>query len=69
MYRFIFLDLGTSWRSVVTFTPLPLYPRDRAPGNQWIVGWVGPRAMDDMEKWKLLTLKGPEPLSSPARSQ
>jgi hypothetical protein len=26
-----FLDLGTSWRWVVSFTPLPLYPRGKSP--------------------------------------
>jgi hypothetical protein len=25
-----FLDLGTSWRWVVSFTPLPLYPREKS---------------------------------------
>jgi hypothetical protein len=39
------LDLGTRWRRVVRFTPLPLYPRGRAPGTHWIGGWVGPRAV------------------------
>jgi hypothetical protein len=35
-----FIEVGTSWRWVMSFTPLPLYPRfplDRG-------GWVGPRA-------------------------
>jgi hypothetical protein len=27
-----FLDLGTNWRWMVSFTPWPLYPRERAPG-------------------------------------
>jgi hypothetical protein len=26
-----FLDLGTSWRWVVSFTPRPLYPREKSP--------------------------------------
>jgi hypothetical protein len=33
-----FLDLGTSWRWVVSFTPRPLYPRyplDRMLGEPW----------------------------------
>jgi hypothetical protein len=34
-----FLDLGTSWRWVVSFTPRPLNPR----GTHWIGGWVGPK--------------------------
>jgi hypothetical protein len=34
---------------------------DRAPGTHWIGSWVDPRAgMDDMEKWKFLTLLGLE---------
>jgi hypothetical protein len=28
-----FLDLGTSWRWVVSFTPLPLYPWGKSPGT------------------------------------
>jgi hypothetical protein len=31
MYKPIFLDLGTSWRWVVSFTPRQLYPRRRRP--------------------------------------
>jgi hypothetical protein len=46
-----FLDLGTSWRCVVSFTPRPLYPRERASGTHFIGGWVDPRAgLDDVEK-------------------
>jgi hypothetical protein len=38
---------------VVSFTPRPLYPRERAPGTHCIGGWVDPRAgLDNMEKWK-----------------
>jgi hypothetical protein len=44
-----FLDLCTSQRWVVSFTPQPLYPRGKAPGTHWIGGWVGPRAgLDDV---------------------
>jgi len=32
---------------VVSFTPQPLYPRERAPGTLWIGGWVDPRAVLD----------------------
>jgi hypothetical protein len=67
-----FLDLGTSWSWVVSFTPLPLYPRERAPGTHFIGGWVNPRAgLDDLEKWTFFTLPGLElpPPGSPARSQ
>jgi hypothetical protein len=59
-----FLDLGTSWRRVVNFTPRPFYP--------WIGGWVDLRAgLNDLEKRKFLTLPRLElrPLSRPARSQ
>jgi hypothetical protein len=42
------LDLGTSWRHVVSFMPQPLYPRERTPGMHWIGGWVGPRAGTDV---------------------
>jgi hypothetical protein len=46
-----FLDLGTSWRRVVSFTLRPLYPRERAAGTHCIGGWVEPRAgLEDMEK-------------------
>jgi hypothetical protein len=38
-----FLDLGTSWRWVVSFTPPPLYPwGKKAPDTHWICGWVEP---------------------------
>jgi hypothetical protein len=48
------LDLGTRWRWVVSFTPLPPYPWERAPGTLWIGGWVGPRAgMDAVVKRKI----------------
>jgi hypothetical protein len=49
--------------------PRPLYPRERVPG---IGGWVDPRAgLDDMKKWKFLTLPGLElwPPGRPAHSQ
>jgi hypothetical protein len=46
-----FLDLDTSWRLVVNFTPRTLYPRERAPGTHWIGGLVDLRAgLDDLEK-------------------
>jgi hypothetical protein len=67
-----FLELGTSWRWVVSFTPQPLYPRERATGTHWIGGWVGPRTgLDDMEKRKFLILLGLElwPLGRPACNQ
>jgi hypothetical protein len=57
---------------VVSFTPRPLYHRERVPGTHWIRGWVGPRAgLDDVDKRKFLTLPGLElqPLRHPVRSQ
>jgi hypothetical protein len=29
---------------LVSFTPLPLYPKGKNPGIHWIGGWVGPGA-------------------------
>jgi hypothetical protein len=50
-----------TYRGVDSFTPLPLYPRERALGTHFIGGWVDPRVgLDDMEKWKFLTLSGLE---------
>jgi hypothetical protein len=49
------LDLGTRWRWVVSFTPRPLTPRERAPGTNWIGGWVGPRAVLDAEVKRKIT--------------
>jgi hypothetical protein len=67
-----FLDLGTSWKWVVSFTPRPLYPRGKSPNIHWIGGWIDPRAgLDNVEKRKFLTLSGLKLrlLSHPARSQ
>jgi hypothetical protein len=38
------LNLGTSWRRVVSFTPRLLYPQGKIPGAHWTVGCVDPRA-------------------------
>jgi hypothetical protein len=36
---------------VVSYTPLPLYPRGKNPGTHWIGGWMDPRAgLEDVEK-------------------
>jgi hypothetical protein len=40
-------DLGTRWRWVVSFTPRPLYPRERTPVTHWIGGWASPRTVLD----------------------
>jgi hypothetical protein len=52
--------------------PCRFTPGERAPGIHSTGGWVGPRAgLDEMEKWKFLTLPGLElrPLGRPARNQ
>jgi hypothetical protein len=55
------LQLGISWRWVVSFTNRPLYPREKNPPTHWIVGWVGPRiGPDDVERRRILTLQGLE---------
>jgi hypothetical protein len=67
-----FLDLGTSFRWVVSFTPRPLYPWGKSPGVHWRGGWVDTQVgLDDLEKRKLLTLPGFElrSLGRPALSQ
>jgi hypothetical protein len=41
--------------------PSYFIPGERAPGNHWIGGWVGPIAgLDYMERRKFLTLSGLE---------
>jgi hypothetical protein len=40
-------DLGTRWRSVVSFTPRPLYPLVIKSGKRSIGGWMGPRTSVD----------------------
>jgi hypothetical protein len=57
------LDLDT-WRWVVSFTPQPLYPTERAPGTHCIGGWVGPRVGLDGVEEKHLALPEIEPGSS-----
>jgi hypothetical protein len=47
-------------------------PREIAPGNDWVGGWVGPiTGLDDVEKIKFLTLAELElrPLGRAAHSQ
>jgi hypothetical protein len=49
------IDLGTSWRWVVRFTPQPLHSRKIATSTHWMGGWVGPRtSLDGMEGRKIL---------------
>jgi hypothetical protein len=60
------------WRWLVSFTPLPLYPRGKSPRYPLDRRLWGPRAgMNDAENIKFLTLPGLElrPLGRPARCQ
>jgi hypothetical protein len=71
MYRSIIPDLSTNWRWVISFTPLPLYPRERPSSTHWIGGWVSPKTgLDDVERRKIMLLARLElrPLGHPARS-
>jgi hypothetical protein len=53
-YTSTILDLGTSWRWVVSFTPRPLYTRGKCTQYPWIGAWVGPRAgLDAVEQRKI----------------
>jgi hypothetical protein len=38
-YSSIILD-GTSWRSEISFTPLPIYVAEKAPRTNWTGGWM-----------------------------
>jgi hypothetical protein len=61
----LILDLGTSWRWVINLTPLPLYPRERIPGTNYIWVCVGSRAgLDTVSKTKIPI---PRRESNPAR--
>ncbi|PNF29108.1 hypothetical protein B7P43_G12598 [Cryptotermes secundus] len=57
-----FFGLGTRWRWVVSFTPLPLYtPGKTVHGIHRTGGDIGNIAsVDDLEKRKFLTLLGLE---------
>jgi hypothetical protein len=48
------LDFSNGWRWVVSFTPRPLYPRERSLCTHWIEVWVGARAgLDTVVKRKI----------------
>jgi hypothetical protein len=68
-----FLDVGSIWRWVVSFTPRPSCQKGEwSPSILWIGGWVGPRSgLDDVEQRIFLTLPGLEirPPGRKARSQ
>jgi hypothetical protein len=52
----VILELGTRWRRVVSFTPLPPPSRGKEPAVPVIEGWVGSRAsLDAVEKGKSLS--------------
>jgi hypothetical protein len=47
-------DIGINWRSVVGFTPRPLYPKEKRTGNHCRGDWVGLRSGLDAVKRKIL---------------
>jgi hypothetical protein len=56
-----FLDIGTCWRRVVSFSPGRLHRGEGDPRRETdrTGGWVGPRPnLDDVEEEKLLDLSG-----------
>jgi hypothetical protein len=66
------LDLGRSWRWVVSSTPRLLYSRERALSTHWTGCWVGPTTgLDDTKRGKILPLTGLElrPFGRPTGSQ
>jgi hypothetical protein len=67
-----FIDLGTSWRSVVSFTPLLLYPRGKSPQYPLDRRLGGPQYRSGRRGGeKNLALPGIDlrPLRRPVRSQ
>jgi hypothetical protein len=59
------LVLGTEWRWVASFTPLPLYGRETVPRNHGTRDWVVPRThLDVTEKRQIIFLPGIKPSSS-----
>jgi hypothetical protein len=62
-------DLGTRWRWAVSFTPLPLYPKEKAPRIHMRGGWVSPRAgLDTVVKRNFTAPVGYRTPNHPARS-
>jgi hypothetical protein len=67
-----FLDLDSSWRWIVSFTPRSLYPRGKSLRCPLDRSLGGPRSgLEDVEKREFLTLPGLElrPLGRPAHCQ
>jgi hypothetical protein len=72
MYKSTLSDLGTSWRWVVSFTPLPLYPRWKSPRYPLDRRLGGPQSQSGRRgEGKFFTLPRLEhrSLGRPARSQ
>jgi hypothetical protein len=64
MYSSAFLNLGTTWKWVVSVKPRPLYPdEERTQSNSWTGGWTGRRNGLDAEENKF-ALFGTEPCIS-----
>jgi hypothetical protein len=59
VYTHIFMTLALVGGEWSASRPGGFTAGERAPGTHWISGWVYPRVgLDDMEKWKFLTLPG-----------
>jgi hypothetical protein len=67
-YSSIILDLGFTWRTMVSFMPLSLYPHGKSStGTYWIGGYVGLGAgLDAVEMRKISHYLESNP-SHPAR--
>jgi hypothetical protein len=59
-----FLDVGTSWRSVVSFTPRPIYPRGKSPRYPLDRRLGGPQSWSGRCEEKILDLTGTRPPTS-----
>jgi hypothetical protein len=71
-YTHIFSSLALDGGECSASHPGRFTPGERAPGTQFIGGYVGPRfSLKDVEKRKFLTSSGLElrPIGGPARSQ
>jgi hypothetical protein len=72
VYIHIFLTSAVVWGVWLASRPGRFIPGEIASDTNWIGGWINPRAgLDDMKKWKFLTLPGLElrPLGRPTSSQ
>jgi hypothetical protein len=65
------LYLGTRWRRVFSSRPGRFTPKERAPGNHWIGGWVGSKSRSGhgVEDKSFQSPPGFEPRSSERPSQ